>query len=170
MKLTKDKNQIVEFQIEIEGTQEKITPRLLLRNDLMTVMFEGKMQGKNAVFEVSKLDKMFEGAKDAQGEIEVIVEGRYFKPWKSIVEFDVPVKVTVTESAQLQVIEPRVRVEAKPADPKKYEKPTIVEGQQKIKINGKLFEVFVTKVLKENGKTILNVVDDKGKQKKIRVK
>ena len=299
MKLVKDnQNQTVEFQIEIEGTQEKFTPRLILKNDAISVMFEGKMQGKNAVFEVSKLNKLFENVKEVEGEIEVIVEGRYFKPWKSQVEFEVPVSVVVTENKQPTVSEPKVKVELKEVHPldnvhpvncdncgrvikaghpdlaiqhspggdfcgdnckKEYlqhhpikeslqracafykakngkwymdlanneyggydeaytygpfnseeevdsylrdnfsnpggmdvddsgKRPVPKKSpnghpvttpqrrqwyentQQKIKINGKLTEVFVTKVLTENGKTVLRIVDDRGKKRKLRVK
>ena len=133
-------------------------------------MFDGKMKGKNAIFEVSKLDKMFEGVKEADAEIEVIVEGKFFTPWKSVIEFDTPVKITVTEATQPHIQEPKVRIEVKPKNPEKYSKSTIKEGQRKIKINGKMVEVLITKVITENGKTILKIVDDKGKGKTIRLR
>lgn len=162
--------QVVEFQIEIEGTQDKIAPRLVLKGRDMSIVYEGKMKGKNAIFEVSKLDRLFEGVKEADAEIEVIVEGKYFKPWKSTVEFEVPVKVTVTESTQPTVHEPTVKIEVKPKEPERVSKPTIKEGYRKIKIDGKLVEVLITKVLTEKGKTILKVVDAKGRGKTIRLK
>lgn len=168
MKLQKDKTQIVEFQIEIEGTQDKITPRLVLKGRDMSIVFDGKMKGKNAIFEVSKLDRFFENAKEADAEIEVIVENKYFTPWKSTVEFEVPVKVTVTESLQPMIKEPIVKIEAKPT---KVTKPTIREGQRKIKINGKLVEVLITKVFStETGKTVLKILDENGESKIVRVK
>jgi hypothetical protein len=169
MKLNKEKSQIVEFSIEIEGTDDKISPRLVLKGNDMSIVYEGKMQGKNAIFEVSKLDKLFENAKSTEAEIEVIVENRYFKPWKSTIEFDVPVRVTVTESSQPRVVEPKVQVEAK-LKSRNLEVPSIKEGQRKIKINGKLVDVLVTKVLTENGQTILKIIDSNGKGKTIRLK
>jgi len=68
------------------------------------------------------------------------------------------------------VTESDIKIEAKPNDPKIVSGPVIKEGQRKIKINGKLTEVFVTKVIKENGKTILKIIDDRGQKKKVRVK
>lgn len=176
MKLQKDKKQTVEFQIEIEGSNDVIHPRLVLKGGDMSIIYEGKMTGKNAVFEVSKLDKIFENVKETEAEIEVIVEGKYFQPWKSTIEFEVPVKVTVTESVQPKVSEPTVKVGVKEMVKEMKKKITapkklsIKEGQQKIRINGKLVEVLITKVLTENGKTILTVIDDKGKNKTIRLK
>lgn len=166
MKLQKDKSQTVEFQIEIEGTQDKIRPRLALRHQDMSIVYEGKMEGKNAIFEISKLDRLFENIKEVDAEIEVIVEGKYFQPWKSTIQFETPVKVTVTESAQPKVSEPKIRVGAAPKIPQ----TRISEGQRKMRINGKLTDVLITKVLSENGKIVLTVIDDKGKSKTIRLK
>jgi hypothetical protein len=169
MKLQKDKTQIVEFQIEVEGSSEQIKPRLVLKNDSISMMFYGKMKGKNAIFEVSNLDNtIFENLKKVDAEIEVILENKYFTPWKSSIEFESPVKITVTESSNPTIREPKVRIEAKP---KTQKKSLTTEGQHKIKINGKIIDVLVTKVLvEENGKTILKIIDNNGLSKMVRLK
>jgi hypothetical protein len=170
MKLSKDKRSTVEFQIEIEGTSEKITPRLVLKSKDLSLIYEGRMNGKNATFEVSKLDRMFEGVKETEAEIEVIVEGKYFTPWKSVIEFESPVTVTVTESLHPKVKEPTVRIEAKPKQPARTTKPVIKEGQRKIKINGQIVEVLITKISTESGKTVLRVIDENGNNRIVKLK
>jgi hypothetical protein len=167
MKLQKNQSQLVEFQIECEGTEEKIIPRLVLKSKDMSIVYEGTMSGKNATFEVSKLDKLFEGAKEADAEIEVIVEGKFFQPWKAKVEFETPISVMVTENKQPKVVkrQPRIKVTETHSD-----KNQIKEGYHKVKINGKTEEVLVTQVLTENGATTLKVVDKTGHDKTIRIK
>jgi len=169
MRLDKQKKQTVEFQIEVEGTNSKILPRLVLWDKNMTVLFEGKMKddgnGKIAVFEVEKLDKIFDST-EANAEIEVICENRYFKPWKSLIEFENPITVKVNERIEPKITEKSIRVE--PLSVKKVRprpepnKPFAIKNK-----DGKVEEVFVLNVLpQKDSSLILEVIDDNKNQRK----
>lgn len=178
MKLDKAKKQTVEFQIEVEGTNSKILPRLLFWDkNGMSVMFEGKLKNedsrmKTAVFEVEKLDKIFETS-EANAEIEVICENRYFKPWKSLIEFETPIVFKVNERLEPKITESSIRVEPlsvkqTPAPTPKPEanKPFLFKNKQ-----GKLEEVFVLTVVEQKDHSVLlEVIDEKKRKRKLTIK
>jgi len=169
MKLDKQKRQTVEFTIQVEGTDSKIQPRLLLWDKNMSVLFEGKMKedgnSKIAVFEVDKLDKIFEST-EANAEIEILCENRYFKPWKSLIEFENPIVVKVNER-----VEPKINdIRVEPLAVKKENKPEINKPFSYKNKQGRIEEVFVLGIKENDTGTILEVLDENKKKRKLALK
>ena len=147
------------------GTSEKAKPRFLLESDGMSLVFEGTMKDKGTCeFTIPRLDKLLK-ENSAQASIEVIVEDRYFKPWKAEVELEAPIAVKVVETkekpSQVRVSEPRV----------KQKRKLVVKENNPIKYKnrkGVIEEVFVMKVLEDTDtKVVFEAVDENDRRKRI---
>jgi len=147
MKIKKEENQTIKFQIEVEGTKDKIKPRLILKSGNKALMFEGQVEDKEATFEIPRLDSIFESEKTLDASIEVVVEGKFFKPWSSTIDLETPVNISVKEP----IVEEQHTIENKPL---------------KVKISGKVQEVFVL----ESKNDILKVLMKDGKEKILKKK
>ena len=160
MKIKKNEDQTIKFQIEVEGTDEKIEPRLILKSGDKALMFEGRMEDKQAIFEISKLNSIFESEKTLDASIEVVVEGKFFKPWKSIIEIERPVSVSINEPIieSKKIEHEKIKVQVK--EQSDINKPI------KVNISGVVQEVFVL----ESKNNKLKVLTKDGKQKILKKK
>jgi hypothetical protein len=109
MKLDISEKQLVEFDIEIEGADSKeIKPRLMLHDKNYTLCFEGVLKNKKCIFNIPKLYNIVKNESVAS-DIEVIYNGKFYKPWSATIDIEKPVVFNVKENN-----EPKIKTEATP--------------------------------------------------------
>lgn len=172
MKIEINKEQLLEFFIEISGAQIKdLQPRLIFKDKNMSLCFEGKISDKQleegkdlskflevndnekkCEFKIPRLDGIIK-QNLIEAEIEIIYNDKYLKPWKSQIEIDRPIVTKVRESKSsstdsIKISSPTIRT---------IEHKKIVEVGSKITINNKGIRelVLVKKILKENDSNIV---------------
>lgn len=123
LKLFSDKKQAVECKIKIEGAKYKTAvPRLVLKADERSVMFEGRIDKGKCVIDLPALNDL---PKEGEVKLEVVVDGALFDPYSSRYEIVSSLGRVVAESVAVKSAETPAK---KPA-PTKQRK--IIKEQKK---------------------------------------
>jgi len=169
MKLSLDRENILEFNVDIQGyantsTSKEPQVRLFLEQKNIGFCMSAKKDNKTYSVVIPEMKNVIEaGVCDAR--MEVIIDNKYFVPWESKIEFDREVKV---EAAPIIKKEPQpdVSVQVRPIikeEPEpEPEKPVIKEEAPKPKKKATLQLIVDNKpkrkIKKEN--TNIDPIDD----------
>ena len=127
MKLSLDRENILEFNVDIQGYANTSTTkapkvRMILEQKNMGFCMVATKEGKTYSVVIPEMKNIMEsGMCDAR--MEVIIDNKYFVPWESQIEFDKEVKVEATpiiksESESLSVqAQPVIKEEPEPQKP-----------------------------------------------------
>ena len=101
-KLYSDKNENFECEVSVKNASLKgsIARVIVESSDGTNLIFNGKIENGKCTVPIKRLHGLLEENSKGNMFLEVIVEGTYFKPWKSefVVEEHTSVKVTLQES------------------------------------------------------------------------
>ena len=158
MKLSLDRENILEFNVEIQGyantsTSKEPQVRLFLEQKNIGFCVSAKKDNKTYSVVIPEMKNLMEsGSCDAR--MEVIIDNKYFVPWESKIEFDrevkveaapiireepkpnvsVQVKPVIKEEPKPEPAKPVIREEAPPKPKKKAPLQLIVDNKPKKKI------------------------------------
>ena len=145
IKLSLDRENVLEFNVEIQGYANTSTTnppqvRLFLEQKNIGFCIAAKKDNKTYSVVIPEMKNIIElGVCDAR--MEVIIDNKYFVPWESQIEFDREVKVEaapiIREEPQLDVsvqVKPVIKEEAPPKPKKKATLQLIVDNKPKRKI------------------------------------
>ena len=158
MKLSLDRENILEFNVDIQGyantsTSKEPQVRLFLEQKNIGFCMPAKKDNKTYSVIIPEMKNIMEsGSCDAR--MEVIIDNKYFVPWESKIEFDrevkveaapvireeskpnvsVQVKPLIKEEPKPEPAKPVIREEAPPKPKKKAPLQLIVDNKPKKKI------------------------------------
>ena len=169
MKLSLDRENILEFNVDIQGyantsTSKEPQVRLFLEQKNIGFCMSAKKDNKTYSVVIPEMKNVIEaGVCDAR--MEVIIDNKYFVPWESKIEFDREVKVEAAPVIKKEP-QPDVSVQVRPIikeEPKpEPEKPVIKEEAPKPKKKATLQLIVDNKpkrkIKKEN--TNIDPIDD----------
>ena len=127
MKLSLDRENILEFNVDIQGYSNTSTSappqvRLVLEQKNMGFCMSAKKENKSYSVIIPEMKDVLESGV-CEARMEVIIDNKYFIPWQSEIEFDKEVKV---EAAPIVKSEPEVTMSVQ-AQPVLKEKPAVEE-------------------------------------------
>ena len=131
MKLSLDRENILEFNVDIQGyantsTSKEPQVRLFLEQKNIGFCMSAKKDNKTYSVIIPEMKNLMEsGSCDAR--IEVIIYNKYFVPWESKIEFDREVKVEAAPVIKREQ-QPNVSVQVKPVI-KEEAKPIVKEEE-----------------------------------------
>jgi len=112
-KIDLDKTLNLEFELQIEGVKESVSEiRFVIEGEEKKISFNGSYTNGMYSVKIPPLGSMVEAGERACY-LEVIADGRYFKPMEESIEFLAPVKVVSQKGKQKQ-IEEEIKTTAKP--------------------------------------------------------
>ena len=158
MKLSLDRENILEFNVDIQGyantsTSKEPQVRLFLEQKNIGFCMSAKKDNKTYSVIIPELKNIMEsGSCDAR--MEVIIDNKYFVPWESKIEFDREVKVEAAPVIREEP-KPNVSVQVKPVIKEK------INPKPKRKVSTSL--IVDNKPKKRNKKESLdvdNIIDD----------
>ena len=169
MKLSLDRENILEFNVDIQGyantsTSKEPQVRLFLEQKNIGFCMAAKKDNKTYSVVIPEMkDIMESGICDAR--MEVIIDNKYFVPWESKIEFDREVKVeaapVVKKEPQSDVsvqVKPIIKEEPKPAKP--IVKEEIVPKTKK-RVGVKLIvDNNPKRKIRKESKDVNNIIDD----------
>ena len=132
MKLSLDRENILEFNVDIQGysnTSTNTLPqvRLVLEQKNMGFSMLAKKDQKNYSVTIPEMKNILESGV-CEARMEVIIDNKYFVPWQSQIEFDKEVKV---EAAPIVKREPEVTMSVE-AQPVLKEEPAVEEKVEEV--------------------------------------
>ena len=169
MKLSLDRENILEFNVDIQGyantsTSKEPQVRLFLEQKNIGFCMAAKKDNKTYSVVIPEMkDIMESGICDAR--MEVIIDNKYFVPWESKIEFDREVKVeaapVVKKELQPDVsvkVRPIIKEEPKPAKP--IVKEELVPKTKK-RVGVKLIvDNNPKRKIRKESKDVNNIIDD----------
>ena len=170
MKLSLDRENVLEFNVDIQGYANTSTTnppqvRLFLEQKNIGFCMFAKKYNKTYSVVIPEMKNVIEaGVCDAR--MEVIIDNKYFVPWESQIEFDKEVKVEATpiiksESESLSVqAQPVIKEEPKPELPKpvvKEETPSKPKKKAGIQL---IVDNMPKRKIKKENTNIDSIIDD----------
>jgi len=151
-----DKSEDFKCNIDVEGAKISDTQaRLVLKNDTLNLMFEGKVSSDGTcVIPIKKLKNVLAEGTKGDVKLEVIAEDTYFTPWEDEFEVKTNKKVTVevaNDTTKSTIKESKIDI--KVDIPRKVEKTSTKTTK---KNHGKI----LSELLNKNGVTISNLKEN----------
>ena len=171
MKLSLDRENILEFNVDIQGYANTSTTkapkvRMILEQKNMGFCMVATKEDKTYSIIIPEMKNIMESG-ICEARMEVIIDSKYFVPWESQIEFDREVKVEAAPIIRKEP-QPDVSVQVKPVikeEPKpEPEKPVIKEEEPPKRKKKATLQLIVDnkpkrKIKKENT-NIDSIIDD----------